>query len=34
MEVIGKDVLMPDAVILLPVAARIFINAAEADVRR
>ena len=32
-EVIGKDVLMPDAVILLPVTARVFINAAEADFR-
>jgi hypothetical protein len=33
-EVIGKDVLMPDAVILLPVAAGVFVDAAEADVRR
>ena len=32
-QVIGKDVLMPDAVILLPVAARVFVDPAEADVR-
>jgi hypothetical protein len=32
-QVIGKDVLMPDAVILLPVAAGVFVDAAEADVR-
>ena len=33
-EVIGENVLIPDAVILLPVAAGIFINAAEADIRQ
>ncbi len=32
-EIIGKDILMPDAVILLPVTTRILINAAEADIR-
>jgi hypothetical protein len=32
-EVIGENVLVPDAVILLPVSARVFINAAEADIR-
>ncbi|ABV13300.1 hypothetical protein CKO_02176 [Citrobacter koseri ATCC BAA-895] len=32
-KIVGKDILVPDAVILLPVAARIFIDAAEADVR-
>ena len=32
-QVIGEDILMPDAVILLPVAARIFINTTEANVR-
>ncbi|CQC05052.1 Uncharacterised protein [Salmonella enterica subsp. enterica serovar Typhimurium str. DT104] len=31
-EIVGKDVLVPDAVIFLPVTARILINAAEADV--
>jgi hypothetical protein len=31
-EVIGEDVLLPDAVVLLPVAAGVFVNAAEADV--
>ena len=32
-QVIGEDILMPDAVILLPVAARVFINTPEADLR-
>ncbi|VAU68952.1 Uncharacterised protein [Klebsiella pneumoniae] len=32
-QVIGEDILMPDAVILLPVAARVFINTTEANVR-
>ncbi len=32
-EVIGKHVLLPDAVVLLPVAAGILIDPAEADLR-
>ncbi|PJD86120.1 hypothetical protein B9Q30_09450, partial [Enterobacter hormaechei] len=32
-QVIGEDILMPDAVVLLPVAARVFIDTPEADVR-
>jgi hypothetical protein len=32
-QVIGEDVLLPDAVVLLPVAARVFVDAAKADVR-
>ncbi|EPI62840.1 hypothetical protein A672_04836, partial [Salmonella enterica subsp. enterica serovar Enteritidis str. 08-1080] len=32
-EIVGKDVLVPDAVILLPVATCILINATEADIR-
>ncbi|CAH5613175.1 hypothetical protein AI2991V1_2138 [Klebsiella oxytoca] len=33
-EVIGKDVLLPYPVILLPVAAGVFVDTTEADFRR
>src|SRR5690606_34050306 len=32
-QIIRKDVLLPDAVVLLPVSPRVFINAPETDVR-
>ncbi|MNN82334.1 hypothetical protein D3C81_1992590 [compost metagenome] len=32
-QVIGKDVLVPNAVVFLPVATGIFVNTAEADIR-
>ncbi|MNV71966.1 hypothetical protein D3C71_1650160 [compost metagenome] len=32
-QVVSKHVLIPDAVVFLPVATRVFVNTTEADVR-